>query len=169
VGAGQNSLAAIGALGLRKLCRILKKPYSHRHTLVGSVSWAGGGGLGVRIIAALVFVVAAASKAQAEAWTCTGVMEGLKEAFLRRFVVLKTEVIEAKTNEHYWLLQNNEYGLIATSSISEIEQGQDKPTVGASTIVIDKTTNEFRWETIIMGVAPLVGANTPVRGKCIGD
>ena len=123
----------------------------------------------MRIIAALVFVVAAASNAQAEAWTCTGVMEGFKEAFTRRFVVLKTEVIEAKTNEHYWLLQNNEYGLIATSSISEIEQGQDKPTVGASTVVIDKTTNEFRWETIIMGVAPLVGANTPVRGKCIGD
>ena len=122
----------------------------------------------MRIIAALVFVVAAASNAQAEAWTCTGVMEGFKEAF-RRFVVLKTEVIEAKTNEHYRLLQNNEYGLVATSSISEIEQGQDKPTVGASTVVIDKTTNEFRWETIIMGVAPLVGANTPVRGKCIGD
>jgi hypothetical protein len=118
----------------------------------------------VRIIAALVFVVAAASNAQAEAWTCTGVMDGFKEAFLRRFVVLKTEVIE-----HYRLLQNNEYGLVATSSISEIGQGQDKPTVGASTVVIDKTTNEFRWETIIMGVAPLVGANTPVRGKCIGD
>jgi hypothetical protein len=70
---------------------------------------------------------------------------------------------------HYRLLQNNEYGLVATYAFSRIENGQVKPTVGASTIIINKATEEFRWEEAATGYDPWQGLNAPVKGKCIED
>ena len=82
---------------------------------------------------------------------------GLKEPLLHRFLVSRNELIEAKTNERYVLLQNNEYGLIATYAFSGIEDGQVKPRVGATTIIINKATQEFRWEEATTGYDALAG------------
>jgi hypothetical protein len=65
----------------------------------------------------------------------------------------------------YRLLQNNEYGVVAVSSISEIEKDQVKATIGGTLVVIDKATGEFWWSTT-MAHPPLVGLNQPVQGKC---
>jgi hypothetical protein len=125
-----------------------------------------------RIIATLLFVVGAANGAWAEAWTCTYMIEGLKEPLLNRFLILGNELVEAKTNDHYRLLQNNEYGLVATYAISEIEEGQKKPSVGVIAIIINKTTGEFMWENAIIGYDPSLKSlklDTPVKGKCLKD
>ena len=96
-----------------------------------------------RIIVALVIVFAAVNGAWAEAWTCTYMMEGLKEPFLQRFLVAGNDLIDPKTTDHYSLLQNNEYGLVATNAFAEILRSEAGPTVGAFTIIINKTTGEF--------------------------
>ena len=120
-----------------------------------------------RIIVALIMLTAA-NEAWAEAWTCTAMMEGIKGPFLFRFVVLGNEVMDARTNEKYRLLQNNEYGLVATYPFSDIVQGRSViPTVGATTIIINKATQEFRWEQATTGYVP--SPDIRVNGKCIKD
>ena len=124
----------------------------------------------VSFLAAGILASCLPSAAKAEAWTCTYVMDGSKEASLHQFEVSPPDLVERQSNEHYLLLQNNEFGLVATSAISAIEQGQQKPTVGASTVVINKQTGDFWWGTLIAGLDPaLEGINKPIRGKCIRD
>jgi len=99
-------------------------------------------------------------------------LEGFKEAFLHRFLIPGDELVETKTDDHYRLLKNNEYGLVATDTISEIEQGQKKPTVGVIAIIINKTSGEFMWENAIIGYDPSLNSlklDTPAKGKCIKD
>jgi hypothetical protein len=86
---------------------------------------------------------------------------------LHRFQVSPPDLIETESNDRYRLLQNNGYGLVATEAISAIEEGQQKPTVGASTIIINKGTGEFWWGTMIAGQAAFL--SKPVQGKCIKD
>jgi hypothetical protein len=157
---------------LLELCR---NPWTHTHvhprwiTVYAEVDI---GEASVQIVVALLFVLAATTAARAEAWTCSYVLEGFKEAFLHRFLILGNELVEAKTNDRYRLLQNNEYGLVATYAISEIEEGQKKPTVGVIAIIINKTTGEFMWENAILGYDPSLNSlklDTPVKGKCIKD
>jgi hypothetical protein len=59
------------------------------------------------------------------------------------------DLIDTKSHDHYCILQNNDDGLVATSSISEIEESQRAPTVGAVTVVINEETGEFWWRTVI--------------------
>jgi hypothetical protein len=113
-------------------------------------------------------VIAYATSAQAEAWTCSYILDGSKEPVLHRFELSPPDLIETKYNEHYRVLQNNSYGLVATEAISGIEEGQQKATVGAHTVVINKETGEFRWHMLITGTSTAYDAlNTPVKGKCI--
>jgi hypothetical protein len=122
----------------------------------------------MRALIAAAGIVATATSAQAETWTCTFVTDGSNEALLFHFQVSATELIEPKYDGHYQILQNNSYGLVATEAISKIEEGQQKPTVGASTVIIDKATGEFLWGTFIAGLKD-DGLGKPVRGTCIKD
>jgi hypothetical protein len=46
---------------------------------------------------------------------------------------------------HYRILQNNEYGLVATFSVAE------QSAVGESSVVINKTTGEFLFADALTG------------------
>jgi hypothetical protein len=126
--------------------------------IVLSILWVLSGG-----------IITSATSANAEAWTCTYTLNVHKEnePFLDRFIVSPPDMIETKYNKHYQILRNNEYGLVATNAISAIEQGQERPTVGADTVVIVKASGEFWWGTLRAG--PYADVFTPVRGKCIKD
>src|SRR5450759_2011663 len=76
-------------------------------------------------------------------------------------------LIEANFHQTYRIEENNDYGIVATSSISKIEQGHKEPTVGAVSIIINKKTGEFWWVSAIAGQPAAV--NQPVQGKCIKD
>jgi hypothetical protein len=118
-----------------------------------------------------VLVAGATSAEASEAWTCSySTVPGLPtdtSPVLIRFELTPPDLIDTKTHDHYRILQNNDYGLVATLSISEIEEGHKEPTVGAVTVVINKGTGEFWWGWIIAGQAAVV--NQPVHGKCLRD
>ncbi len=65
----------------------------------------------------------------------------------------------------FQVLQNNKYGLVGVSSISEIEPNQTSPTVGPMTIIIGKQTKEFWLTSAIVGQPAAL--NEPVHGTCI--
>jgi hypothetical protein len=88
---------------------------------------------------------------------------------LIRFEVAPPDLVDTSTQEHCRILQNNEFGLVATLSISEIEEGRQSPTVGAVSIAIDKGTGEFWWDTTIATSASRVADNGAARGKCLKD
>ena len=113
-----------------------------------------------------VALLAFAPPARAESWTCTYKF-GTVAPNVVHFYLSPPDLIETKTNERYRVSENNGYGLVATSSISQIETGHQKATVGAATVVINKETGEFWWATAIAGQA--VAVNQPVQGKCIKD
>jgi hypothetical protein len=50
---------------------------------------------------------------------------------------------------HYRILQNNDYGLVATFSVSGIIDGAKDPYVGATSVLINKMTGEFNWAEAI--------------------
>jgi hypothetical protein len=77
----------------------------------------------------------------------------VSDPVLTRFEVSPPDLIDAKHHHHYRILQNNDFGLVAASSIAEIEEGQKGPTVGAYTVVINKGTGEFWLGTTIAGQA----------------
>ena len=83
-----------------------------------------------------------------------------------RFQVAGTRLIEGQFQDGYRILQNNEYGLVATFAISEVEKDQQQPTVGAFTVVINKGTGEFWLATVMAGQSSAV--NQSVSGTCIG-
>jgi len=98
-------------------------------------------------------------------------VEGLKEPFLSRFQVSPSGLIDTKDTDHpYRLLQNNSYGLVATDTISAIEEGQHKATVGAHIVIINKQTGEILWHSLFTGPgADVLRKITAVQGKCIKD
>jgi hypothetical protein len=117
-------------------------------------------------------LIASVTAAQAEAWTCSYLLEGIKEPFLSRFRVSPSELIETKHNDRLRLLQNNRYGLVATNAVSAIEEGQTKATVGANIVVINKETGEFLSHTAITGPGAAIWRDLnlqAVKGKCIKD
>jgi hypothetical protein len=96
----------------------------------------------------------------ADAWTCTWHLIGGDDEFVR-FEVATPDLIQAKGPEnviphtppgtHYRILQNNDYGLVATYSASGIYDlsgsvgAVDRPYSGEISVVINKTTGEFLW------------------------
>jgi hypothetical protein len=103
-----------------------------------------------------------------ETWTCTHTSPIDNQPTITRFEVSPTDLIEAKFHQTYRIQRNNDYGIVATSSISTIEQGHKDPTVGAVSIVINKMTGEFWWVSAIATGQPAT-VNQPVHGKCIKD
>jgi hypothetical protein len=130
-------------------------------------------------IAAAAFLTLATS-AEAETWTCSythywtpyvGQQSAPKSPTFLRFELSPPDLIDTSPSplvvgRRYRILQNNEYGLVAALSISEIEEGQKDPTVGAVTVMIKKDTGDF-W----LGVAFLAEKAGPsvstVQGKCL--
>jgi hypothetical protein len=103
-----------------------------------------------------------------EIWTCT--YPGFSQD--RRPVIQRyrqqgdiLDVDQGSWREEYRMLENNQFGLVASSSISKIEPNQSEPSIGARTIVINKRTGEFLWSNLFLGEPDRV--NSPVHGTCI--
>jgi hypothetical protein len=109
-------------------------------------------------ILGLMWLACATSAEAADAWTCTyPFLNDRREpdnAFVR-FEIATPDLIETKapTNlvlptpqgVHYRILQNNDYGLVATFAESGIPEGAKDPYVGATSVVINKMTSQFYW------------------------
>lgn len=101
-------------------------------------------------------------------WTCTHSSAFDNRPTITRFEVSPPDLIETNFHQTYRIEKNNDYGIVATSSISEIEKGHQEPTVGAVSIVINKMTGEFWWVSAIAAGQP-AAVNQPAHGKCIKD
>jgi len=115
-------------------------------------------------VAAAFLCVTTATSAASETWTCSYVGQG-NEADIMRFEVSPPDIIENVYKKRYPILENNDYGLVAASPISQTEKGDKAPTVGVTTLVINKGTGEFWLSIILTGHGPAV--NKPVQGKCL--
>ena len=103
-----------------------------------------------------------------ETWTCTHSTAVDNRPTVTRFEVSPPDLIEVNFHQTYRIEKNNAYGLVATSSISKIEQDHKEPTVGAVSVVINKMTGEFWWVLAIAAGQP-AAVNQPAHGKCIKD
>jgi hypothetical protein len=94
------------------------------------------------VVLAISATSVAAAPAQ-EAWNCnySGPLSTGPTAI--RFQISGERLIEGQFRDGYRIVQNNEYGLIATLAISQAEKDQQQPTVGAVTVVINKGTGSF--------------------------
>jgi len=109
--------------------------------------------------------LAAPAIAQAEdAWSCNYSGPLSTGPTLIRFQVSGTTLIEAEFKDRYSILENNEYGLVATHAVSRVEKDHKQPTIGAFTVVISKGTGEFWLATAIAGESNTV--NQSVSGMC---
>lgn len=115
------------------------------------------------LLVAITLLALSTSARAADSWTCTYTLQNDKPEFLH-FALSPPDLVETALYGHYRILENNNYGVIAASSISEIKQGEVSPTVGAITVVINKGSGEFWMASAIAGVDAAV--NQPVHGQC---
>ncbi len=106
-----------------------------------------------------------------ESWTCSYRGYQIREnesprAVIVRFTVDDQELVEGSQGQRYRILQNNEYGLIAAWSSSEVEPGKSDPTIAAFAIAIDKRTGFFSRVNLI---ARPDESGSPRDGSCIRD
>jgi hypothetical protein len=123
------------------------------------------------LVAALITFASPA--AAIEVWTCTytyqsrAVVPTQTPRELVRFQVSPPDLIDSAKSEHYRILQNNDYGMVATKSWSEVQNGLKGPVVGARTVVIDEGTGEFwRAMTSVSAQAAMV---EQINGTCLKD
>ena len=135
-----------------------------------------------RVILVLVFLACATSAEAADAWTCTYPFLDdriqMDDAFFR-FEIAPPDLIETEAQKglivttpagtHYRILQNNDYGLVATFSISGIVEGEKDPYVGAASVVINKTTGQFYWAEAMITRDETKVMNLTHRGRCLHD
>ena len=124
------------------------------------------------LIVVVGFIFVGTAPAGAEAWACTfSVLSSQKSVSRLLRLAAPHDLIDIAYDDHYHVLQNNEVGLIATRAISRIERDERIPTITASTVVIDKTTGEFWWDSLTTGMNADEAAlwNKPVQGKCKKD
>jgi hypothetical protein len=103
-----------------------------------------------------------------ELWSCYVAKPSSKEPMLFSIEAKGREMIQtwaSGTTARYSIAQNNRYGLVGFSSISEIEAGEVEPTVGASTVVINRSNKEIWLSTAIAGRQRIVNALD--HGSCI--
>jgi hypothetical protein len=70
---------------------------------------------------------------------------------------------------HYRILQNNDYGLVDHLSVSGFVEGGKDPFVGATSVVINKTTGAFYWAEAITIKDETIFLNQTHHGKCLHD
>jgi hypothetical protein len=103
-----------------------------------------------------------------ETWTCTFASSFLKQPMSVTYHLVNanlTQISSTGVSSNLQIMQNNQYGLVAISPISGIEQDQTTPTVGAITVVIEKQTKKF-WLSTIVNDQP--NATTLYQGACTG-
>jgi hypothetical protein len=105
----------------------------------------------------------------AEVWTCTypGFSRDQRPAgpVIARYREADGFLIEEEFQTKYRILESNQYGVIAVWSISEIEPSNERPSIGAMTIVINKATGEYLRSNTILDQPDKV--NGPTHGKCL--
>ena len=122
----------------------------------------------VRFYLAMVMLIGSAVYANAddEVWRCAYTNAISNEPMLVQYRAVGDDLVETSPSgqtQHFKVVQNNKYGIIGILAISDAPQ-KDRPTVSATTVVIEKTTGDF-WLTTTIGGQP--GAlNQPVHGSC---
>jgi hypothetical protein len=119
------------------------------------------------LIVATGVIACATSAHAAETWTCTHSSALDNRLTITRFEVSPPDLIDAKSHQTYRIEKNNDYGIVATSLISKIEEGHKEPTVGAVSIVINKITGAFLWVSAIAGAGQPDAVNQPAHGWCL--
>lgn len=73
-------------------------------------------------------------------------------------------LVSNKTKDQYRIVKNNEFGLVAVSSTSEIsaELHQKDPTIAATVILIDKHSGDLMQATMMLGQG-----STTSAGQCV--
>ena len=123
----------------------------------------------------LILVTCATCVEAAEAWTCSYPIPTDAAPGLKRFELVPPDLIDADTQEHYRILENNAYGPVATQSFSRERQEWNlknlkwKPgiEVGAASIVVNKGTGEFWWGWMFAGGGRV--PNEMTHGTCRQD
>ena len=75
------------------------------------------------------------------------------------------ETWQSGVSSKFKLLEHNQYGLVAVSTIAAIEEGQTRPSVGFGAIAIDARSRRA-WHGDALSVLP-ENWNTVIRGTCI--
>jgi hypothetical protein len=97
-------------------------------------------------------------------WTCTypSFVAGLKPV-IQRYRVVGTDVVD-ENGLRYRILENNDYGLIAASAASESRSPYRGTGISAFVLLIDKGTNEMKFDIVVMGDKNPV---LPRSGTCL--
>jgi hypothetical protein len=114
--------------------------------------------LHMSLFAGMVLALTTISAKATDAWTCSYVLPTLsKDPILRRYELSPPDLIQTKPaapgSDHYHIVQNNDYGLIATQALSEMPSYTNKPLVSASTLVINKSTGDFAEFSVAPGLS----------------
>lgn len=70
------------------------------------------------------------------------------------FTVKGDTLVEDQTFDVYRVLQNNRYGIVATSSVSEFMPNLKKVIVAFWSIAIDRSTGQALWAEAVSGRLP---------------
>jgi hypothetical protein len=98
-----------------------------------------------------------------ENWVCTYQNPSdIQKPLIARYVIKNGELVGNKANDSYRILQNTQYGIVATSSISDFDPSQGVVTIGASTVLINKKTGDAIVIISMLGEA----SSEHIRGKC---
>jgi hypothetical protein len=128
----------------------------------------------LRLLVGLMSMTCATSADAAETWICSYSTQSGPGFY--RFELSSPDLIQteppfliSRDRERYRNLQNNDYGLVATLSLSEIEVPGGKPTVVGWTVAINKETGEFVFKTAMVGTisGDVPNVDQSVQGKCI--
>jgi len=117
--------------------------------------------------ALIIFAASIGSLRADEAWTCTYAAPIGGSPTLVRYRITGDDFVESNLKERFRIVQNSEQRLVATSPIAEIEPNQERPTAGATTLIMDKRTGAFLLSSENAGPTGIM--NMPVRGTCLKD
>jgi hypothetical protein len=124
----------------------------------------------------LASLARAASAEATEAWTWShsvivDPLSGNNPPFgqpeVTRFELSPPDLVYDQHQRRYHIVQNDDYALVAAASISQIKEGQGKPTVGAWTFAINKMTGELGLAVVWAAVGPFTGQ--AVHRTCLKD
>jgi hypothetical protein len=110
-------------------------------------------------------LTALTASGHAQSWTCAYNLGANSVPNLVHFELTPRDLIDAGSKEHYQVLENNKYGVVAVLSLSKIEKGQSKATVGGKLVVIDKMTGAF-WLTATIARPDRGEIDRLIEGKC---
>jgi hypothetical protein len=90
------------------------------------------------------------------------------EPSITRFELSPPDLIDDQHQRRYRIVQNDDYALVATAPVSQIEKGQKDPTVGAWTVAINRVTGELGLAVVWASIENPISSQT-VHGKCLKD